>query len=248
MEATAVRRSGGGNRRSPSQQYSPRRGFTLIEVLVVVTILVLLIAILLPSFRSARMQSRIVRVHADLRQITMALDAYAMDNRDRLPPTRSACGSSVNNQLPVELANQRYFPRDPSRIPQAHFQDFLNPTQTYKYVAPGPIYYNGALFDAPREKFRLRSKVWVPIDFPNCRNREGTWYHDFLDEPPSPVQYAVWSMGPDPKAAKLPRIEGTDQIDEFRLPLPRTYWLTHAGDVGVITHFRSRQGIVYQSP
>lgn len=226
----------------------PTAGFTLVEALVVAAILSLLIAVLLPSLYLVRARSRIVRVHSDLRQITTALDSYALNHRDRLPPTRSACGTRVNNQLPVELAEEKYFARDPSRIPQAAFQDFFNPAQTYKYVAPGPIYYNGALFDAPHERYRLRAKVWVPDDFPRCASASGQWYHDYADEPRSPVRYAVWSMGPDPQSVKLPRVEGGDEVDDWLLPLPRKYWLLRVGDAGLITHFRSRQGIVHQSP
>ncbi len=211
-------------------------------------VLALLLAILSPALHAARMRSRLVRVHSDLRQITLALDAYVLNNGDKLPPTRCACGTLVNHQLPVELAHQRYLPKCPSKIPQAHFEDFLNPGSTYKYVAPGPIYFNGALFDAPDKPFQPRSKVWVPDDFPRSERLTGRWYHSFPDEPPSPVRYAVWSMGPDPRSVKFPRIEGSDHVDDWKMPVPRRYWMLRTGDTGVITHIRTRTGLMVRSP
>ncbi len=67
----------------------PRRcrinGFTLVELLVVVSILALLIAILLPSLRRAREQGKKVKCMANLHAIHVALVCYADDNRQELP-------------------------------------------------------------------------------------------------------------------------------------------------------------------
>ena len=67
-----------------------------------------LLALLMPGLRAARMRARMVAVHSDLRQITLALDAYALSCQDRVPPTRVACGTDVNYQLPIELAQERF--------------------------------------------------------------------------------------------------------------------------------------------
>lgn len=239
---------GGSRHRLPARPAICPPAFTLIEVLVVVAVIALLLAILIPHLSRARMRSRVVRVHADLHQITVCLEAYAMDNRDRLPPTRCACGAAVNNQLPVELARQRYLPKSASKIPQAAFEDFFNPGKTYKYLAPGPIYLNGQLFDSPDKKFRPRAKIWVPADFPRCKREDGRWFHEYTDEPSSPVRYAVWSMGPDPTAAKFPRFDGSESLDESQFPLRRQFWMLNAGDTGLIVHARNRAGFVHTSP
>jgi len=228
--------------------HTQRAAFTLVELLVVVAIVALLLAMLLPSHRRVRVQARVVVAHADLRNICVALDAYAMDNRDRWPPTRSGCGTNVNYQLPVELAGDRYLPRSPSRIPQAHMPDVFDSTHTYKYRAPGPVWFNGSFFDFPDSTWRPRAKIWVPEDFPQCRDEEGRYFANRTGEPPSPATYAVWSVGPDPWSAKFPRYEGSDQIDESRFPLPQGFWLMHGGDTGLITHFRCRNSIVRTSP
>lgn len=224
------------------------RAFTLIELLVVVSIIGLLIALVAPAQRKARMQARMVRVHADLRQISMSLDVYALDNRGKLPPTRSACGTDVNYQLPVELANDGYLPPSPSRIPQANFMDLFRPGQTYRYRAPGPIWFNGSFFDFPDSTWRPRAKIWVPDDFPRCLSVEGQYYANRSYEPPSPIRYAIWSIGPNPESPKFPRYDGFPGIDEAKLPLLKSSWLKNCADTGLITHFSDRKGLVYMSP
>lgn len=224
------------------------RAFSLIELLVVVAILALLVGLLLPAFGRARQQARIVRVHADLRQIGQAVESYALTHRDHLPPTRVACGTDTLWQLPVELAEERYFPRARNGVPQADFADLFAPAQTYKYRAPGPVWQNGHFYDAPDVEWKPRALLWVPDDAPRCAAETGRFYAALRGEPRSPVGYALWSVGPEPQAAKFPRIPGFDLIDESRFPLPRAFWLQRAGDVGLITHFRTATGATYTSP
>ncbi len=61
------------------------RGFTLIEVLVVVAILVLLAAILAPAMGSAREAGRATVCLSNLNQIGQALQMYTQDNASFLP-------------------------------------------------------------------------------------------------------------------------------------------------------------------
>jgi prepilin-type N-terminal cleavage/methylation domain-containing protein/prepilin-type processing-associated H-X9-DG protein len=63
---------------------SPRRGFTLIEVLVVVAIIALLIAILLPTLQRAREQGRNAACKANMRQLAVATATYSSEFK-RLP-------------------------------------------------------------------------------------------------------------------------------------------------------------------
>jgi type II secretory pathway pseudopilin PulG len=225
------------------------RSFSLIEVLVVVAILALLFAVLLPSLALARRQVQIVNVHSDLRQISIAIDAYAMNNEDKLPPTRSGCGTDVNYQLPIELANEKYLPASQSKIPQAHWPDYFQPEQTYRYRAPGPIWFNGSFFDFPNSTWRMRAKIWVPEDFPRSLSDEGRYYHNRAQEPKCPVRYAVWSIGPDVTTARFPRKpDDTDAIDESKFPIPRRYWLTQPNGAGLITHIEQSNGSIIMSP
>jgi prepilin-type N-terminal cleavage/methylation domain-containing protein/prepilin-type processing-associated H-X9-DG protein len=59
--------------------------FTLVELLVVISVLAILISILLPSFRRARDQSKRVACGANLHEIGHGLNMYLIDSNDFLP-------------------------------------------------------------------------------------------------------------------------------------------------------------------
>jgi prepilin-type N-terminal cleavage/methylation domain-containing protein/prepilin-type processing-associated H-X9-DG protein len=60
-------------------------GFTLIELLVVISIVVLLMAILLPSLQRVRRQAKAVGCQANLRQAGVLYAIYASDNGGKAP-------------------------------------------------------------------------------------------------------------------------------------------------------------------
>ncbi|NLX12480.1 MAG: prepilin-type N-terminal cleavage/methylation domain-containing protein [Phycisphaerales bacterium] len=220
-------------------------GFTLIEVLVVVAIVALLLALLLPSLHKARRQARIVVAHHDLRQITMALDGYALTNKDQVPPTRESCSTWVSHQLPIELVKNRWLPKKKGIAPQADMPDVFDPDSTYKYRAPGGLFLNEGTGYMPKGSY-----LFVPDDYPNCRAEPKADYTDFYNErDKSPVIYTVWSVGPDPKSPKFDRVPyGNDLIEYAYFPLRRKLWLLHSGDTGLITHSRNRRGLIHTSP
>jgi prepilin-type N-terminal cleavage/methylation domain-containing protein len=62
------------------KQINKRRGFTLVEIMIVVAIIALLAAIAVPGFLRARKRSQASKILNDLRMIDSAIDQYAMEN------------------------------------------------------------------------------------------------------------------------------------------------------------------------
>jgi len=63
-----------------------KRGFTLVEMLVVIGIIVVLMAILFPVFTIVRKKARKTQCTGQLHQIALALKTYAENNNGRFPP------------------------------------------------------------------------------------------------------------------------------------------------------------------
>ena len=102
-----------------------RFGFTLVELLVVVSIIAILICLLLPSFKKARYQARAVRCAAIERGFGIGLSTYAAEE-DEWIPGRNTSGLSI-----WEAGTSIFFTGDLRATSRCYL-----PVQTYDWLSP----------------------------------------------------------------------------------------------------------------
>ncbi len=147
--------------------------FTLVELLVVISIIALLISLMLPALGTAREQSRTIVCMSNVRQTFVALSNYASQQRDYAPPGDAATGSGYENWVSILLHG-------------GHIQyqvDYYTPAEeSAKYGNMGTS-ANRGVFRCPSDLGAVRRLDWSPGD--NARSRsffaEGP-YHDDLQK------------------------------------------------------------------
>ena len=88
-----------------------RRAFTLIEMLVVIAIIAILVSLLLPALKHAREAARTVLCLSNLKQIGVAITAYAGDYKQQIfesgvdNPFRFWHSGPTNPTLPISSSN-----------------------------------------------------------------------------------------------------------------------------------------------
>ncbi len=121
-----------GRRASRSKLRRGERGFTLIELMIVVFILSVLAAMLIPNFLRARTNAQVSTSKANLKNLASALETYYVDNQ--------AYPSDVTLGILVTGAYIRSVPNDPCTI------------QAYVYAPTG---------GTPPTSYTLQTPTWV---------------------------------------------------------------------------------------
>jgi prepilin-type N-terminal cleavage/methylation domain-containing protein/prepilin-type processing-associated H-X9-DG protein len=155
------------------------RGFTLVEVLVVVAIVVVLAGLLLPVFTTARENGRKAQCASNLKQIGLAWQMYADDCDGKAMPSANIVGD--NTQLWVGVLDTGEEPslaRDTGLLhPWLKTDKILYcpswplPKDTASVLAAGDIYsygYNSSVFrsqtDADPDRITLLSAIEKPAE------------------------------------------------------------------------------------
>ncbi|HUU20403.1 MAG TPA: type II secretion system protein [Sedimentisphaerales bacterium] len=90
------------------KNFSNGPGFTLIELLVVIAIIALLMAILMPALSYVRKQARSSACQSNLRQLSLAMNLYALDHDDLTMPFSHQSGEYWFHQLAPYLSAKDY--------------------------------------------------------------------------------------------------------------------------------------------
>lgn len=153
----------------------PRQGFTLIELIVVISILAILAGTLVPRFTNHMAEARDARRLSDIRGVQSAIEQFAAD-KQRYPdckPNASYGGWDVSNDgdfIP-ELTHYGYLPvvpRDPVNNATFFYSYYLYDKGTAGCPSDGKFYVLGVK-SFETSAFAARNKGWF-----QCSGRDWT--------------------------------------------------------------------------
>ena len=96
------------------KRLSNRKGFTLVELLVVISIIGILSAIAIPKFTSATDSARGAKIQADLRSIDSAIQIYKAQNPSSTVTSASVLNTTYFATVPTPPVGTAKTPKIPS--------------------------------------------------------------------------------------------------------------------------------------
>jgi prepilin-type N-terminal cleavage/methylation domain-containing protein/prepilin-type processing-associated H-X9-DG protein len=115
---------------------SKRKGFTLVELLVVLGIIALLISILMPALKKVQTQAMSVQCQSNLRQVGIFLIMYANENRGFMIP--------VGKDVPI--------PGSPGKTRPGHLGGGVEPPERWPNLIAKPPKPNPAILICPTDQ------------------------------------------------------------------------------------------------
>jgi general secretion pathway protein G len=84
-----------------------RKGFTILELLIVIAVIAILVGIALPRFKGMQDEGNIAKAKGELRMLQTAVESYYIHNNNTLPAALNNLTSAVPQIAPSTL------PKDP---------------------------------------------------------------------------------------------------------------------------------------
>lgn len=115
---------------TPRTSFSPARGFTLIEIMIVIVILGILAALIVPKFMDRPDEARQVAAKTDIAALMSSLKLYRLDNQ-RYPTTEQGLNALV--------VRPTIAPEPPNWKPGGYLERLPNDPwgNPYQYLNPG---------------------------------------------------------------------------------------------------------------
>lgn len=167
-----------------------RRAFTLIELLIVVSIIAILAAIAVPNMLEAMIRSKVARAKSDMRTVSIGLESFRVD-RNRYPADSTNSGTTIGYLQRLEVLTTPI-----SYLSSVPADPFADKGRIIQYTASRPV-------DPYTTDLGHNSPFVFPLTYDYARRRanDGQW-EDWnvwakIVENPDSIQWAMRSAGPD---------------------------------------------------